>query len=162
MPPDAVDLLLDQWGTERPELDLDGLSVVVRILMLAKTYAAGADTALAPLDLELWEYDALAALRRQGKPFALPASELAQETQLSSGAMTHRIDRLEARGAVRRRTNPKDGRGVIVALSAAGRRLIDRAIAARVEAADDAVKALTPRQRHTLAALLRKLMNDAA
>lgn len=161
MPPDTVDLLIKQWGNERPELSLDGLSIVVRVLMLAKSYTVQADTALAPLDLELWEYDALAALRRQGKPYALHASALAQETQLSSGAMTHRIDRLEARGAVRRRANKEDRRSVIVALTAAGRRLIDRAILARIEAANASVSELTREQKKTLAALLRTLMHTA-
>ena len=154
---DVVDDILDQWSDERPELDAASLGVVIRIMSLNRAFQRQATEALGPLGLELFEYDVLSALRRQGRPFALPATGLAAETGLSSGAMTNRIDKLEARGLVQRRSDKSDRRAVIVSLTPAGRLAIDDAIQARLDAADDSLQGISPKERSTLAALLRKV-----
>ena len=155
MEKDPIDEILDQWSEERPDLDTASLGVVIRVMTLYRSFSRQATRALEPLDLELWEYDVLAALRRQGAPFALPATRLARETDLSSGAMTNRIDRLEARGLVRRRPDPHDRRGVNVSLTAKGRKLIDDAIQHRLDSAKDSLQALSNAQQRELARLLR-------
>ena len=157
---DVVDLLLRQWGRERPELDVSGLSIVVRIQLLAKVLRQQTARQLEPLGLEAWAYDVLAALRRQGSPCELPATALARETLMSTGAMTNRIDRLEARGAVRRRHDPDDRRSILVSLTGRGRRLVDEAIRARLEAANVALAALSPGERRQLADRLRRLTSE--
>lgn len=157
MKKDAVDDILDQWSEERPELDTASLGVVVRIMSLSRACLRQAAEALEPLGLELFEYDVLSALRRQGRPYALPATGLAEETGLSSGAMTNRIDKLEDRGLVRRRPDKNDRRGVIVSLTAQGRSAIDDAIQARLDAADESLKGINAKERNQLAALLRKV-----
>jgi DNA-binding MarR family transcriptional regulator len=155
MQKDPIDEILDQWSEERPDLDTASLGVVIRVMTLYRSFRRQADRALEPLDLELWEYDVLSALRRQGEPYALPATRLARETDLSSGAMTNRIDRLEKRGLVRRRQDRNDRRGVNVSLTAKGRALIDRAIQHRLDSARDSLRALSVAQRRELARLLR-------
>jgi len=160
MKTDAVDEILEQWADERPELDTASLGVVIRIMSLYKTFLKQATNALLPLDLELFEYDVLSALRRQGKPYSLPATGLAKETDLSSGAMTNRVDRLEARGLVRRRPDETDRRGVIVSLSLQGKRIIDQAIQLRLDAADKSLRSLAATERKQLGALLRKLKRE--
>ena len=157
MKTDAVDDILEQWSEERPELETDSLGVVVRVTSLSRAFLRQATDALAPLDLELFEYDVLSALRRQGRPYALPATGLARETGLSSGAMTNRIDKLEARGFVTRRADKNDRRAVIVSLTSAGRQTIDNAIQLRLDAADESLEGLSARERSDLAALLRKV-----
>lgn len=154
---DVVDDILDQWSEERPELETSSLGVVVRVMSLNRAFLRQAAEALEPLDLEVFEYDVLSALRRQGRPYALPATGLAEETGLSSGAMTNRIDKLEARGLVRRRPDKSDRRAVIVSLTPEGRRAIDDAIQARLDAADDSLQGLSRKERNDLAALLRKV-----
>lgn len=154
---DQVDRLLQQWAQERPELDCSRLSVVVRILLLAKVFRQSAEKALAPLDLKLWEYDVLSALRRQGPPFQLPATELARASMLTSGAMTNRIDRLEARGLVVRIPDATDRRGVNVRLTDAGRRLTDAAIEARLAAANGQLAMLSAQERRAVSDSLRKV-----
>ncbi len=154
---DVVDDILEQWSEERPELDTASLGVVIRVMSLHRAFLRQAADALEPLDLELFEYDALSALRRQGRPFALPATGLAAETGLSSSAMTNRIDKLEARGLVRRRPDKNDRRGVIVSLTAAGRRTIDDAIKSRLDVADESLQGISSKERRELAALLRKV-----
>ena len=155
MEKDPIDEILDQWSEERPDLDTASLGVVIRVMTLYRSFRREATRALESLDLELWEYDVLSALRRQGSPYVLPATRLARETDLSSGAMTNRIDRLETRGLVRRRPDPSDRRGVNVSLTARGRKLIDKAIQYRLDSARDSLRALSPAQQRQLARLLR-------
>ena len=154
---DAIDGIIEQWSEERPELDTGSLGVVIRVMSLQKAFLRQATEALEPMDLELFEYDVLSVLRRQGKPYALPATGLAKETGLSSGAMTNRIDKLEVRGLVRRRPDKSDRRGVIVSLTATGKGAIDDAIGLRLNAADESLQGICPKERNNLAELLKKV-----
>jgi len=158
MEKDAIDDILDQWSDERPELDTASLGVVIRVMTLYRSFHREATKALEPLGLELFEYDVLSALRRQGEPFALAATGLAKETGLSTGAMTNRIDRLEQRGLVRRQAGKTDRRSVIVQLTRSGRRAIDEAIQVRLDAARDGLKDLKKSERKRLADLLRTVV----
>lgn len=157
MEKDVVDDILGQWSLERPELDTASLGVVIRVMSLYKVFLRQATRALEPLGLELFEYDVLSALRRQGRPFALPATALARSTGLSSGAMTNRVDILEDRGFVRREKDKHDRRGVLVSLTSHGRRIIDQAIQLRLEAADEGLTGITAEELQELARLLRKI-----
>jgi DNA-binding MarR family transcriptional regulator len=155
---DQVDQLLEDWNAERPELDYSPLGVVVRIQLLGKLLQRSAEVALRPLKLKLWEYDVLSALRRKGKPFEQPATELARLTMLTSGAMTTRVDRLEAKGLVERTTDPEDRRGVNVKLTKNGLGVIDQAIQTRLEIAEAQLKSLSERESKSLTEGLRKLL----
>jgi DNA-binding MarR family transcriptional regulator len=128
---------------------------------LYRRFLRDATLALEPLGLELWEYDVLSALRRQGRPFMLSATRLARQTDLSSGAMTNRIDRLEQRGLVRRSQDEEDRRGVNVSLTAQGIREINHAIEYRLNAAVRSLAALTEGEHQQLAGLLRKVVLSA-
>lgn len=161
MPKDAFDDILDQWSAERPELDTASLGVVIRIMSLYRRFLREATRALEPLGLELWEYDVLSALRRQGRPYALSASRLARETDLSTGAMTNRIDRLESQALVRREPHQSDRRGVMVFLTGEGVARIDEAILQRLNAATRSLGSLDAADQQTLAGLLRTVVLDA-
>jgi len=154
---DPVDDILEQWSEERPELDTASLGVVIRVMGLYKAFHRQATSALEELNLELFEYDVLSALRRQGKPYALPATRLAKQSDLSNGAMTNRVNRLEAKGLVRRRPDDSDRRGVIVTLTAKGKKIIDKAIQYRLDVADGSLGGISKKERKELAALLRKV-----
>lgn len=76
---------------------------------------------LAPLGIELWELEILAALRRSGgPPYRLTPGALLEEAQLTSGAITKRVARLEAKGWVRREVDPEDRRQILVVLTEEG------------------------------------------
>jgi len=154
---DAIDDILEQWSEERPELNTASLGVVIRVMSLYRAFVRQADKALEPLDLELFEYDVLSALRRQGKPYALTATQLAKATGLSTGAMTNRVDKLEERTLVRRQRDKSDRRGVIVSLTTTGKRTIDDAIKLRLDAADESLRSISAKEQQQLAALLRKV-----
>lgn len=154
---DKVEGLLADWRRERPELDVEAMAVVGRILSLGRRLEGRANRALKPMGLHYTDLDVLATLRRSGKPYRLTPTQLRASVLITSGAMTACLDRLERNGLVARLDNPDDRRSTSAGLTAAGIRLIDRAIATRFEEAGDAVAALTARERTTLAALLKKM-----
>jgi len=153
-----VDQLLTQWAAERPMMNVSSLGVVVRVQRLAKLLQQRTTEALRQHGLKHWEYDVLSVLRRQGEPFELPATEIADAALLTSGAMTARIDGLEKRGFVRRRRNKSDGRSVLVRLTPKGLRLIDAAIHSRLDDADQTMEDIEPADRVQIAAGLRELL----
>jgi DNA-binding MarR family transcriptional regulator len=154
---DEVDRIVAAWSHERPDLDFDPLHVLSRVGRVARHLDRARKTAFLAGDMESWEFDVLSALRRAGGPYELSPKALLQQTLVSSGTMTNRVDRLAARGLVSRRTDPRDGRGILVSLTDAGRRAIDIAIAGLVGAEADILADLTSEQRRQLADLLRTL-----
>ncbi len=158
MDQDLFDIVSDEWARERPDLDTAGLEVVGRILLVAKHLRQSAGRKLAKCGLNLRAYEVLSTLRRQGAPYRLSPSELSEAAMLSSGAMTNRLDRLEASNWVRRTRDPNDRRGVLIELTAQGLELADQAITVRFREAAEAVAALGEAERQTIAHLLRKLL----
>ena len=138
-------------------MDVSALGVVVRIQMLAKLLKQRTTRALKDHDLKHWEYDVLSVLRRQGTPFELPSTEIADAALLTTGAMTTRIDGLEKRGLVSRRKNIEDGRSVLVRLTRRGREVVDRAIEARLEEARQVLADIPPSEQRQMAESLRDL-----
>lgn len=155
---DIIDELRADWSEQRPELDTEAMGVVLRIQALAKILADQAAERLSRYGLQWWQYDVLSALRRQGRPYRLMATELAAASRLTSGAMTNRIDRLESEGLVRRLHDPQDRRRVLVELTASGRKLVEQAMTARFETAAGALNSLDSSQRRQLGDLLRDLL----
>lgn len=126
--PDEVDVIVDAWKRERPDVDVSAMQVLSRVSRLARHLDRARKQAFAAHDLETWEFDVLAALRRAGPPYDLSPGRLVAETMVTSGTMTNRVDRLVARGLVERRPDPADRRGVFVSLTATGRRTVDAAL----------------------------------
>jgi DNA-binding MarR family transcriptional regulator len=155
---DIIDDLQEDWSLARPDLDTAAMGVVLRIQALEKIFGDQASERLQEFGLHWWQYDVLSALRRQGSPFLLAASELAQAGRLTSGAMTNRIDRLEQAGLVRRLPDPQDRRRVLVQLTEAGLKRVDLATKARFDTAAAALACLGARQRQQLSDLLRRLL----
>ncbi|MDT8320705.1 MAG: MarR family transcriptional regulator [Xanthomonadales bacterium] len=155
MSKDIIDELLADWSEQRPDLDPAAMGVVLRVQMIAKILGDAVSQCLQAFDLHWWQYDVLSALRRQGEPYTLAASELAESGMLTSGAVTNRIDRLEQAGLVERVRDSADRRRVLVRLSAEGHKRVDAATEARFEAAGRALNGLSRAQRRQLGDLLR-------
>lgn len=159
---DRIDDVLADWQAIAPDqaTHLESLGLAARVRLLGRRFEEQADRLLQEqLELPIWGYDLLAALYRAGKPYRLSAGELSRAIVLSPGAMTNRITRLEEKGLLNRQPDPKDRRGVLVALSPAGVALVRRAFPLRVQAAVGSVEALTPEEQVALNALLRKLVS---
>jgi DNA-binding MarR family transcriptional regulator len=157
---DEVDRIVEGWLRERPDLDFAPLQVLSRVARLAKHLDRARRTAFARSELESWEFDVLSALRRAGTPYQLSPKQLLQQTLVSSGTMTNRIDRLVQRELVTRQTDPRDGRGILVVMSPAGLTRVDAAITRLVDAEAELLSRISPSDQKRLAALLRKLSLD--
>lgn len=126
---DHVARIQAEWARERPDVDVSPQGVIGRLHRLAGLLTEQLCLVYRRYGLNEGEFDVLAALRRAGYPFERAPGELATFTMVTTGAMTKRIDRLERSGLVTRRRSAEDGRGRVVALTPAGRELIDRAFA---------------------------------
>ncbi|MCU1546046.1 MAG: MarR family transcriptional regulator [Homoserinimonas sp.] len=157
---DEVDRIVDAWERERPDLDFAPLQVLSRVGRLARHLDRARRTAFAASALESWEFDVLSALRRAGTPYQLSPKSLLQQTLVSSGTMTNRIDRLVERGLVERRTDPNDGRGILVTMTPAGQFRVDAAISRLLGAEAELLENLSVANQQRLAELLRKLSLD--
>lgn len=155
---DEVDRIVGAWSAQRPDLDFSPLEVLSRVDRLSRHLDRARREAFRRSDLESWEWDVLSALRRAGEPFHLSPKQLLQQTLVSSGTMTNRIDRLVGRRLVRREADPGDGRGVIVVLTGDGRVRVDAAITRLVDAEAILLASLSTGERDRLAGLLRKLV----
>lgn len=152
---DEVDRLVEAWERERPDLDVSPLSVLSRVTRLARHLDRARREAFTDHDLETWEFDVLAALRRAGAPYELSPGQLLTVTLVASGTMTNRIDRLAGRGLVTRRPDPDDRRGVLVTLTDEGRSRVDAALDDLLAQEHAILVGLPASDRAQLAALLR-------
>jgi DNA-binding MarR family transcriptional regulator len=157
---DEVDRIVDAWERERPDLDFAPLQVLSRVARLSKHLDRARRTAFTASELESWEFDVLSALRRAGSPYQLSPKALLQQTLVSSGTMTNRIDRLVERGLVERRTDPNDGRGILVVMTPVGQSRVDTAISLLLTAEAELLDNLSKVDNERLAVLLRKLSLD--
>ena len=155
---DEVDRIVAAWGRERADLDVAPLHVLSRISRLAAVLDQRRADAFVEHGLQGHEFDVLSVLRRSGEPFELTAGELAALTHVTSGTMTSRLDRLEARTFVSRHADPADGRLVRVRLTPSGRERVDAAFAALLDSERQLLATLHPQQRDQLADALRALL----
>lgn len=152
---DHIDKLIAQWHRERPDLDVSAMALLGRLTRLSVLLRSQIETTLNEKGLTPAAFDVLATLRRSGAPYSLTAGALMSATLVSSGTVTHRIDRLVAQGLVLRDTDPQDKRVVSIALTQAGKDVIDKVIEAHVATQQRLVAPLPPAQRAALDALLR-------
>ena len=155
---DEVDEVMAAWHRERPDLATSPMGVWSRIHRLAALLNGERKRCFAEHGLEVWEFDVLAALRRSGRPYRLSPGQLLQQTHVTSGTMTNRVDRLRARGLVTRHADPSDGRAALIGLTAEGRRAVDEALGALVELEESLLVGWDPLERDTLVAMLRRLL----
>jgi DNA-binding MarR family transcriptional regulator len=155
---DQIEQMVEDWARERPDLDAAAIALLARVSRLAHRFDEAQRSGIAALGLKPGWLDALAALRRAGPPYRLSPTALAAATLLTSGGMTSRLDRLEEAGLVRRKADPADRRGVIVELTAEGRRVTDAAIDEHGELGERLLMPLGRNERQTLLHLLRKLL----
>jgi DNA-binding MarR family transcriptional regulator len=155
---DEVDDLVAAWHSERPDLDVEPLQVLSRVSRLARHLDRARRVAFAGHGLEIWEFDVLSALRRQGAPYQLTPGALLRATLVTSGTMTNRVDQLAKAGLVRREPDPQDRRGVLVTLTPAGLDRVDSALADLLRSEHALLSELSEDQRRTLADLLRILL----
>ena len=155
--PDAVDAIIAMWAREKPDLDATPMGIVGRISRLSRLLDKELKDFFADYGLEFWEFDVLATLRRSGAPYELSPGALLRTSMVTSGAITNRVDRMEAKGLVERLRDPGDRRGVRIRLTPAGLELIDKLVPLHVANEQRLLAALAGDDRDTLTDLLRTL-----
>jgi DNA-binding MarR family transcriptional regulator len=156
---DHIDRFLEEFGEELPpEVDLEVEGIVDRIGGINRRLQRALDETLAEYDLSHAAYKVLSSLRWAGKPYRRSAGELAKLSDLSSGAMTSRLDQLEKAGLVRRIRDPDDRRGVLVEPTEKGKKIWEQTIGVQAKKELLIAAALNERERVQLNTLLRRVM----
>ena len=109
---------------------------------------------IAETGLQLSEFTIMEVLKHKGP---LSISTIGEKVLLTSGSMTAAINRLEARGYVRRRRDAADGRRFHVHLTETGRSVIDKAYARHAANLERVAEALDPGERDALVRLLKRI-----
>jgi DNA-binding MarR family transcriptional regulator len=153
---DHIDRFLEQH--DLPGVDVEVEGIVDRINGLRRRFHRMMDETIAEYGLNSGEWKALNQLRLAGPPHRRAVGEMAEWAELSSGAMTNRLDRLEQASLVKRVPDPNDRRGVLVELTDKGHRTWEESL--RAGAANEALiaAALGQDEKRQLNALLRRLM----
>jgi DNA-binding MarR family transcriptional regulator len=155
---DEIDLAIARLEARRPGIDASPLALSARLIRLARHLELARREVLAARGLEIWEYDVLFALRSADSTVGLSPSALMAATQVASGTMTNRVERLLKHGLVSRTPDPRDQRGVIVRLSASGKRRVDQACAAIASAENALWGSISDQRRAQLNHALRGML----
>jgi len=139
-------------------VDLEVEGIVDRIGGINRRIKRGMEQVLVEHGLTFPDWQVLTALVLDEPDHRSSPGALSAELELSSGAMTSRLDRLEHMGFVRRLPDPSDRRGVVVELTAAGRTAWDSAASLQARREAFFASALSKAEQKRLNALLRKLM----
>lgn len=156
--PDRVGIGMSWWRREVPDIDCSGKAVVGRILHLHEIILREVDRTLARHGLKYPAYAVMATLRVQGPPYAMSPKGLLGTLILTSGGLSNLLRRMEQAGHITRAGDAEDGRGVIVRLTEAGRRIVEPAMRDHAETERRLVDDLPPAQRESLAAALARMM----
>jgi DNA-binding MarR family transcriptional regulator len=156
---DHVDNFLEEISADLPaDLDLTVEGIVDRIGGINRRIRWMHDETLDQLGVTMSDWHVLTALRWAGEPYRRKAGELARRADLTSGAMTSRLDALEKEGLVSRLRDPADRRSVLVELTEKGRRKHQQAMGIQAQKEALLAEALTDREKEQLNGLLRRVM----
>jgi DNA-binding MarR family transcriptional regulator len=156
---DEIDRISGRLHEQRPALDTSTLALSERVIRFARHIEVRRRKVLADRELEVWEYDVLLALRAAESSAGLSPGELMNATQVASGTITNRVDRLLRRGFVTREPDPRDLRGVLVRLTTKGRKHVDQAAVAVASSEREVWANLAERRQSQLNAALREMLS---
>ena len=157
---DPITQIVMQWKAALPDLQVEGMEIIGRARRIVLSSRPAIEAVFREHGLDAGEFDVLATLRRSGPPFALRPTEIFQSLMVSSGGLTDRLSRLEAKALIRREAAPEDGRSTLVVLTAKGRTLAEKVMRADMETEAQMLAGLTPEERKSLARLLSRLLQS--
>ena len=157
-PRDKLDESLRVWAREIPDLNSVTEGIVERIQILGKAFDRSLEETLSQYGLDHRSYHLLGRLRSYGPPYRRSPGQLAADMRLSSGAMTNRLDRMEAAGLIRRLPDPDDRRGSLIEPTETGHATWDRTTGTQARREAKIASVLDPNEQEELHRLLRRLM----
>lgn len=156
---DHVDDFLESIRDQLPDLDFEVEGIVDRIMGLSRRIKRMMEETCAEHDLTWGEWKVLGYLHRKSGPTRRASpGQLAEYLELSSGAMTNRLDRMEEAGLIRRLADSGDRRKVVVELTEHGRETYRRTVGVQAEKEALFAAALSDAEKAQLNGLLRQLM----
>ena len=156
---DHIDRLLAkiaEVGTVDIDPEVEG--IVDRIGSIHRRMKRAQERTLREHGLTHEEWSVMSHLRLGAEACRSSPGELANDLELSSGAMTSRLDRLQKAGLVRRLPDPEDRRSVVVELTEKGRDAWDEAASVQGRREAFIASRLTKAEQRQLNVLLRKLL----
>jgi DNA-binding MarR family transcriptional regulator len=156
---DFITRLRHSWQRTLPELDTTPVELLGRINRISALSIQQLDRVLASSGVTRSEFDVLCALARSDRP--LRASEVTAQTMLSGAATTKLTARLEGMGLVERMKLERDGRVVLLQLTADGRDLVEREFPRCVDHDGELLAGLDEEEQAVLATLLRRISDNA-
>ncbi|HVV19667.1 MAG TPA: MarR family transcriptional regulator [Pseudonocardiaceae bacterium] len=155
---DAVDTVLEQWQSLRPDLDFTPFAVTIRLAQLRDRLETEVGANLRAHGVRTPDFAALITLMRIGADGGVTQHRLAEELGLTPGTVSVRIDRLVRTGLAQRSPDPASRRRTLIVPTPAGRDLFERVIGSHLATEDQLLAALSDDERTQLAGLLRTLL----
>jgi MarR family 2-MHQ and catechol resistance regulon transcriptional repressor len=138
--------------------DISGVHIWLILMKAHRALAYHAEQSIVGLGFCFSDFATLEALLHKGPQ---SVTEIAHRIGLTAGSMTIALDRLARRGLVRRYAHPTDRRNRVIRLTAAGRKLIEKAFREHASVMEDIGKSLSPEERGVLIELLKRLGKGA-
>ena len=123
-----IDETIQTWSDERPDLDFASMELSLKLNSIVRAVSDEIAQQIDDLGINLGEFDVLATLRRHGRGAKLTPKEISAATFVTPSGLTNRLARLEKMGLISRQADPDDGRGALIKITAAGKRVADRGI----------------------------------
>ena len=155
-PRDWIDRTQARWAELRPELDVEPMRVVGRLLRAAQLVMASCEAYLEPFDLSRAEFDIISALCRSDGPIS--PGELTRQLMFTGPATSKRLRRLERAGWIARNVNPDDARGFLIVATDDGARRFGELLPGYLEFEASLVRVLDGAERTALATSLRRML----
>jgi DNA-binding MarR family transcriptional regulator len=155
---DSVNRLIDEWQTQRPDLDFSAVGVISRLQRIYAVLAQELDASFAAGGFTGPVFSVLSVLRRHGQPFTLSQREIAQRLGLTAGTISIRTDQLVELGLVTRDVDPHDRRATRITLTEDGLTRVDAWLPVHLGNEERLLLALTDVERSALGELLRTLL----
>src|SRR5438876_7139773 len=144
--------------TRKQATDASGTHLWLVLMKAHRTLERLATRSIESSEAGLSDFAVMEMLLHKGPQ---PVNEIGRRVELTSGAITTAVDRLESRGLVTRETHPSDRRARIVRLTATGQEQAAKIFAGHREAMDLAASGLSKTERATLIELLKTLGTSA-
>jgi DNA-binding MarR family transcriptional regulator len=156
---DTMTEVIGRWhgSWQDPEM-AESKALAYRVRRLAHRLETDLKRELAPYGIELWELELLACLLRAEPDHRLSAGTLLTQLQLTSGAITNRVRRLELNGWVTRDLDPDDRRSVLVTLTPAGKKRALEVFSAKTDTWHALLSVLSPADQRRLNDGLRTVL----
>ena len=154
---EAADPLAEhvRWAVATwPQIDPEVEGIVTRIDKVNRYLQAAARASMGKAGLNKEEWKVLMALHTSVRSHGW----LCRDLDVSTGAMTNRLDKLEGRGLIRLAPDPKDRRGVLLELTEAGEARLEEYIDVGAGRERELLDDLTVSEKQELNRLLSKLL----